>query len=119
MATGIKLPTEVVNGRLKTIGGDNYIRQLIETAMGDSESENPFQDIGLGETMIFDINDELTESKIERRVADIFISLETDQLARLESISFDRDGSTLKMFVSYEDLETGSRAEIEVPLSEA
>jgi len=116
MATGIKLPTTVKNGRLELLGGDDYIRQLVETALGESDSENPFQDIGLGEFMIFDINDPLSEGEIRDRVTKAFASLETDQLARLSSIEFDRVGHEARMYIEYEDLETGKRPEIEVPL---
>jgi hypothetical protein len=116
MATGIRLPTRVKNGRLELLGGDNYIRQLVETAMGDSESENPFQDVGLGEFMIFDVNDPLSEGEIRDRVERAFDSLERDQLARLSSIEFDRVGGEARMFLEYEDLETGKRPTIEVPL---
>jgi hypothetical protein len=116
MATGIKLPTTIKNGRLELLGGDDYIRQLVETAMGDSDSENPFQDIGLGEFMIFDINDPLSEGEIRDRVRKAFASLESDQLARLSSIEFARRGAEAVMFLVYEDLETGQRPQIEVPL---
>ena len=113
MAQGIKLPTTVKNGRLELVSGNAYIRQLVETALGDSESENPFQDLGWGEFMIFDLNDELLEGKIEQRVVSAFKTLERDQLARLQSISFTRNGHVLRMFLEYDDLETGVRTELD------
>jgi hypothetical protein len=115
-AKGIMLPTTVENGRLKMRSGDDYIRQLVETAMGPGDSENPFQDIALGEFMIFDINDPSTEGSIREKVREVFGSLERDQLAKLQAIRFQKSGGTLTMYLSYEDLETGSRVDLDVPL---
>lgn len=125
MAQGIRLPLEAKNGRLRLLSSDAYIEQIIVTALGDNESENPFQNIGLGEFMIFGINDSYTESEIRERVEQIFESLETDQLATLDSedkaLTFKRDKGTgrLKMFLSYTNLETQEQNEIEVPIPSA
>lgn len=125
MAQGIRLPLEAKNGRLRLLSSDAYIEQIIVTALGDNESENPFQNIGLGEFMIFGINDSYTESEIRERVEQIFESLETDQLATLDSedkaLTFKRDKGTgrLKMFLNYTNLETQEQNEIEVPIPSA
>lgn len=116
MAKGIKLPLRAVNGRLELLGGDAYIEQLIFTALGSGESDNPFQDIGLGEFMIFDLNDKMTEGHIAERVRAVFATLERDQLARLEELSFKSVEGDKKMHLGYENLETGKRDDIEVPL---
>jgi predicted nucleic acid-binding OB-fold protein len=117
MAQGIKLPTTIKNGRLELVSGDKYIRQLVETALGDGESENPFQDIALGEFMIFEINDPLVEGRIRERVESAFKSLERDKLAKLVTMNFEREGAEATMYLTYEDLETGAREELEFPLS--
>ena len=125
MAQGIQLPLIAKNGRLKLLEGDAYIAQLISVALGDNESQNPFQDIGLGEFMIFGMNDSYTEAEIREKVREVFESLETDQLAKLETddkaISFERDvaAGTLSMFVSYVNLETQEQQELEVPIPSA
>lgn len=125
MAQGIKLPLQTKNGRLQLLSGDEYIEQLIFTALGDNESENPFQDIGLGEFMIFGINDSYTEGEIRTRVEQIFDLLEGDQLARLDSedkaLTFTRKKGTgqLVMLLSYTNLETQEQREIEVPIPSA
>lgn len=125
MAQGIQLPLVVKNGRLKLLDGDDYIAQLIAVALGDNESENPFQDIGLGEFMIFGINDSYTEAEIRERVREVFESLEDDQLAKLETddkaVTFERNvaAGTLSMFVSYVNLETQEQQELEVPIPSA
>lgn len=122
-ATGIALPLTVVKGRWRKASGDDYVEQLIHTSLGCGDSENPFQDIGLGEFMIFAINDEAIEGEIKKRVEAGFRSLERDQLARLarrsRQLKFaQRDGEKI-MFLEYENIETGERREIEVPLPPA
>lgn len=119
MARGIELPTRAVNGRLKLLSGDQYIDQLVAVALGDGDSDNPFQDLGLGEFMIFGINDSLTDGEINTRVQAAFELLETDQLAQLKSISFESRAEVKIMFLEYINLETGKRRELEVPLPEA
>lgn len=125
MAQGIRLPLQTKNGRLVKLSGDDYIEQLIFTALGDNETENPFQDIGLGEFMIFGINDSYTEGEIRERVKQVFESLENDQLAKLASddkaLSFERNKGTgqLVLFLSYVNLETQEQNEIEVPIPSA
>lgn len=125
MAQGIRLPLQAKNGRLSLLSGDDYIEQLIFTALGDNESENPFQDIGLGEFMIFGINDSYTEAEIRERVEQIFEALEADQLAKLDdnenALRFERKRGTgkLSMYVSYTNLETQEQNDIEVPIPSA
>ena len=116
MAKGIKLPTRVVKGRIALLGGDDYIAQLVLTALGDGESENPFQDLGLGERMIFDINDDITQAEIKQRVEIALAPLERDRLARFERLRFESDGAQKKMFLQYKNLETDERDEVEVPI---
>lgn len=116
MAQGIKLPLRSKNGRLVLASGDTYIEQLIATAMGSGDSDNPFQDLGLGEFMLFEINDELTEGEIRARVIAAFETLERDQLARLESLSFSSENEEKFMQLNYRNLETGRREELNVPI---
>jgi len=122
MAKGIKIPLSVKAGRLEQLGGDEYIEQLIMTALGDNESDNPFQDIGLGTFMIFGINDSYTEGEIRERVIQVFESLETDQLAKLASddkaLTFEKriGEGKLVMFLEYINLETQEQRELEVPI---
>jgi hypothetical protein len=119
-ATGISLPTRVENGRWKLKSGDPYVEQLIGTSFGSGDSDNPFQDIGLGEFMIFEVNADAVEGEIKRRAQAGFRSLERDQLARLSRgsrpLRFTQDGAVKRMFVEYENLENGERREAEVPL---
>jgi len=111
MAQGIKLPVTVVEGRLELLSGDAYINQLVMTALMDGDSDNPFEHTGLGETMIFGINDAMTEGELKAKVKQIFENLEGDQLARLEKLDFEREGQEMFMYVTYTNLETGYRVE--------
>jgi len=119
MARGIQIPLKTSNGRLVKLGGDAYIKQLIFTGLGSGESENPFQDLGLGEFMIFDMNDEVSVSEIRTRVIYVFAALEADQLAKLESLKFDNEpGHERRAHLTYTNIETQERNELEVPIPE-
>ncbi|KKN81440.1 hypothetical protein LCGC14_0320530 [marine sediment metagenome] len=122
---GIELPVRVVNGRFKLLSSDEYVDQLIRVALGNTDSENPFNPDGLGEFMIFALNDEQIEGEIEERVRTVFRILERDQIARLgreSPIRFEEDvvkpGEKI-MFIDYVNLETGGRREVDLPLSGA
>lgn len=123
MARGIKLPIKPKNGRMPLLSGDEYIDQLVATGLLGSDSENPFQRGGLGESMIFGINDSMSDAEIRRNVVLMFESLEDDQLARVDTpakdITFRRDGADKFMQLSYRNLETQERHEIEVPIPPA
>lgn len=116
MAKGIKLPTRARNGRLQMLGGDAYIEQLIFTALGSGDSENPFQSIGLGEFMVFGINDGMSDAKIRGRVRAAFDTLVRDQLATLVELRFAAENAERTMYLGYRNLETGKRDDIEVPI---
>lgn len=127
MAQGIRLPLRTSNGRLELLGGDDYIEQLVFTALGDGDSENPFQDLGLGEFMIFGINDRLTDGEIRDRVLRVFEFLEADQLARIANpqadLVFEEDrgamGVEARLVLMYTNMETQERRELTVPIPPA
>lgn len=120
MARGIQVPLEAKNGRLRKLMGDDYIDQLVRTALFGMESDNPFQTLGLGEWMIFGVNDAMTEGEIKERVVLIFDSFKADQLARLKdgeaSITFTREGAELYMAVDYVNMETQEGRVLDVPV---
>lgn len=118
MATGIHVPITSRNGRMALSTGDDYIESLIINSLGSGESTNPFQDgLGLSESIIFSINDGLTEGDIRKRTQAVFKSLEDSQLAEFEDVKFRTETSEKFMDVFYRNLETGVRVELEVPLS--
>lgn len=123
MAQGISVPLKTKNGRLQLVSGDAYIDMLVRIALGDNQSDNPFQDIGLGaERWIFGINDGMAEGEIKTAVLSVFESLERDQLAKIKQsdIKFDRsEEGVLKMDLAYTNIETQERVELEVPIPSA
>jgi len=86
--------------------------------MGNGDSDNAFQwGIGLGESMIFGINDPLSEGDIRQRALRALKSLEIDQLAEFSDLSFRTEGAEKFMDLGYNNLETGARIEVEIPLN--
>lgn len=122
MAQGIQVPLMVKNGRLAKLSGDDYIDQLVRVALIGMDSDNPFQTLGLGEWMIFGINDRMTESEIKEKVVLIFDCFKAHQLARLDNpdkdIVFRSAVEELWMDLTYINMETQERKEMSVPVPE-
>ena len=74
-------------GGLKQATNNQHIMGLVSTALGPGYSSNPFQDLGLGEDMIFDIADHSNFAAIRDKVEEIFIGFERDELAALQKRS--------------------------------
>jgi hypothetical protein len=121
MAQGMRLPARVKAGRFEKLSGDAYISQIIMTALAGHDSSNPFQDIGLGDWMIFELNDKLTITEIRTRLELIFVSLAADQLATLESpqkdirLSRNSEGE-LHCDLTYNNMETQERVSLSFPI---
>ena len=120
MAQGIRLPLRAKNGRLEKLSKDGYIKQIVTTALFGMDSDNPFQTLGLGEWMIFGINDAMEEGQIKDAVVRIFDSLKADQLAKLKegesSITFKHEEGDMRMSVDYIDMETQEGKSLDVPI---
>lgn len=120
MAQGIKVPLEARNGRLAKQSGDDYISQLVVGALLGEDSDNPFQEGGLGEFMIFGINDRMSEGEIRERISAIFESLKADQLARIDDpardLKFRHEGEVMWLDLTYVNMETQERPEVSVPI---
>lgn len=122
MASGIRVPLAASDGRLAISFGEEYIKQLVFVALGEGDSANPFQDLGVGEFMIFGIAGDKLDGEIKKRVTMAFDQLEESQLAALDSeddIVITREGSEQYVEITYTDLETGARPLIEVPIPPA
>ena len=107
--TGIKLPiTGTHTGGLATVTDDDYIRQLLMTALSDCSSGNPFQDIGLGQDHVFQPSTQRTKGQILVRVRKVFEDFERRKLARLNGAPRWKKGEDgeVQLYVSYYNLET-------------
>lgn len=70
------------------IAKDNaHIMGLLSTALGNCQSANPFQQLGLGEDMIFDPADPTTFGKVRDKIEEIFQDFERNELAKLQARS--------------------------------
>jgi hypothetical protein len=85
MATGLKVPIGVnsIGGAALVNGDDNDIK-IIKLALTNDDNENAFQqNIGLGEEMIFDLNDPTTRPKIISKLRRIFDKFEANNRFKL------------------------------------
>jgi hypothetical protein len=64
--------------------GPDHIMGLIRTSFGSGDSTNPFQDLGLGEDMIFSTLDLESFAPVQDRIREIFQDFETQELAALQ-----------------------------------
>lgn len=71
-------------GGLRIAKDANHISGLLSTALSSGDSANPFQDVGLGEWMIFGLLDETTFAPVKDRVREIFDDFEEQELASLQ-----------------------------------
>ncbi len=124
MGTGIS--TEFVrsgHGGFKQDKDNDHIRGLLGAALGPGDSDNPFQDLGLGEDMIFDPADSTTFNDVRDRIKEIFEDFERAELATLQKrqdnlkVTFDKtapEGGSYGMIVYAVNLETDSPFEMTV-----
>lgn len=85
MAGGFSSPMQASSkGRLVLSTGDQHIAELLGVAFGDGESNNPFQELGLGEYMIFDSPNEELFQDVTVKIKEIFDSFEVAEIAKLQ-----------------------------------
>jgi hypothetical protein len=104
MATGLQIPLGVNrSGRANLVSDDSQIIKIIALHMSISDSENPFQDIGL-DGLIYDINDTRLQPVLKHKLVELFVSLKADEIAELDesSIKFiEEDGELILDFRFY------------------
>ena len=112
MSTGMLSPLSASKkGGAVTVSGSDLIWQLLVTALRDCSSDNPFQDLGIGDQNIFSLSDQQSIAKLNLAVQRIFLQFEANQLARLvkgdRGIVFSKSvEGRLNCEISYVDLET-------------
>ena len=109
-ASGISQPFRGdSDGGVALAEGEEYIRQQVLATMMPNGSDNPFQDLGIGEEAIFQ-NPASPDWKlaIRQRITRQMALLERENLARLLKVRFDRvkPSGDLSVVVSYTNLET-------------
>lgn len=120
MAAGISSPARANgNGGLLIVTKDQHIRSLVGVALGEGDSNNPFQDLGLGEEMIFDIADPGSFNAVADKITRIFQGFEESELAQLQdrednlSVEELSEGE-FNMKVFFVNLQTGQADELGV-----
>ena len=118
-AKGLSLPIKTDRrGGFAQIEGVPYIRQLIAVALGDDDSDNEFQDLGLGARPIFgNVSDEGLKDWIRNRVRQLMDEFRTSGLAQLKSFNFiegDQDSGELVGVLHYIDLESDTPDQVQV-----
>ena len=85
MAKGWSIPMRAnKRGGVQTSVGNRHVRDLLYNALKNADSDNPFQELGLGEDMIFDIADATTFNSITEKVGRIFDDFKDEELAILQ-----------------------------------
>jgi len=127
MAKGIAFPFSASYGKgIELDGGTSYIESLVLVALGRCPSDNPFQDLGIGDEIIFaNLNDGFARGWAERKIRGIFKSFRRQELAELVDLKFE-DGvqdptrpsqgqeAELTAVITYIDLEHDSEQELKV-----
>lgn len=110
MATGLAVPVRVgANGGSVTVSDDDYAKQTLEIGLSGHYNANAFQqDTGLGEGMIFGLDDVSLRAAILRRLYDLFDVWESQRLFRLmrETIKWAAAAGQLFLEFKYVNLET-------------
>jgi len=121
MATGLSLPVSVNDlGRAVISSGTDQLTKLLLIALQPCSSANPFQQLGLTERVIFSVNSPNIRAQLNREVSNIFATFQRDGRARLRNVSFEKDSTTqeLKMFITWQDLETTRDRDLVLVLNE-
>ncbi len=108
MPRGLAIPVRTnPNGGLALTDGDEQDHKIISLALGSGESENAFQDSGLRESMIFDVQDDQSRSRIVARLHVVFDAFERLRRFKLrpQTIEWEEDGGQLELRFKYVSLE--------------
>jgi hypothetical protein len=108
MLSGLSIPVGVgPDGRAKIDTSDRQLVKIIGLHLSFSDSENPFQDIGIDQ-VIFNVNDKRIKPLIRYRLNALFERLEGEERAKLDenSVKFEADEGDLILEFKYWNLET-------------
>lgn len=109
---GLRIPLGVTKqGRGAVVTGDVQDQKIIDTSLGSNDNQNAFQqDQGLGDDMIFDVNDAAVRGVIAIRLRDVFVDFEVQNRYRLLSDTIvwtkDSEKQELNLEFKYHNMET-------------
>lgn len=102
------------------LDGDDLITQYVMTYVADCSSDNPFQDLGIGERAIFRIADDPEwRADIRGRIKNMFDKyLVPSNLAKLQAVEFNTtaDGE-VTMAVRYVSIESNEPRSELIPIT--
>lgn len=121
-ASGLALPFAASGeGGLAVLYGDEYILQLVRTYAADCDSDNPFQDIGIGLEAVFQLSsDGAWKGQIRRKMQQMFkLYLERTNLAVLKDVSFAKtEDGVDTMNVVFISVESNEELAINIPITQ-
>jgi len=120
-ASGLALPFAASGeGGLQVLYGDEYILQLVRTYAADCDSDNPFQDVGIGLEAVFQVSSAAAwKGQVRRKMQAMFrLYLERTNLAVLKSVSFAKtEEGEDTMNVIFISIESNEELAINVPIN--
>ena len=91
------------SGGAALVKGDDNDRKIIYMALSSDDNENAFQqDIGLGQSMVFDLSDVALRAKIRRRLLQIFEAFQRQNRYKLLKNTIVWGEDTVKQELSLE-----------------
>jgi len=121
-ASGLALPfAPSGEGGIKVLYGDEYILQLVRTYAADCDSDNPFQDVGIGLEAVFQLSsDGAWKGQVRRKLQQMFkLYLERTNLAVLKSVSFEKGEEGVDtMNVVFISVESNEELAINIPIAQ-
>jgi len=121
-ASGLAMPVAIGgDGGLKLLAGDEYITQLVRTYAADCDSDNPFQDVGIGLEAVFQLSsDGAWKGQVRRKLQQMFkLYLGRTNLAVLKSVSFEKgENGENTMNVVFISVESNEELAINIPITQ-
>lgn len=121
-ASGLAFPFKVSrSGGIETMTSDELITAYVRIYCSDCESDNPYQDLGIGSDAIFQVSSDASwKAQVRRKVKQAFsLYLEPSNLAKLKSISFSKDTEGEdNVDIIFFSIETNEELAINIPVSE-
>jgi len=109
MANGLAIPVGVNGaGGAKILKGSKQKTKIVRSAFAEGDDNNPFQDLGLPPTMIFDINGDVTAGEARVEVETILSRLREQNNIEInpnKPIRVTREGEELQLEFEYIDLD--------------